>query len=39
MPIIIGHAADNAGVAAGFSSIGIPVAIMVILMVWKAKRG
>ena len=39
MPIIIGHAADNAGVAAGFSSIGIPVAIMVMLMVWKAKRG
>ena len=39
MPIIIGHAADNAGVAAGFSSIGIPVAIMVMLMAWKAKRG
>ena len=39
MPIIIGHAADSAGVAAGFSSIGIPVFIMVLLMVWKVRRG
>ena len=39
MPVIIGHAADSIGVPAGFASIGAPVMIMVLLMIWKTRRG
>ncbi len=38
MPVIIGHTADAVSVMAGFSTIGVPVAIMVILMMMKALR-
>ena len=38
MPIIIGHCSDSIGISAGFSSIGVPVMIMVVLMIWKARR-